>query len=364
MVKDLVAYSVARINIMRTSAINSNLCPKVLFTAIKVNFKKELTLAFGDYCEVYNGTDNTSASRSLPCIALYPNNNSTGSWNFINLLTKQRVRHSHWKPMVTTALIIDVMNFFEDKKQQDIPMEVPAESELAAEAAVVAPEPERVDEMQERQESIPEAVESVTETPNEDDVPDLVDGPDDSESEDEEDDKPEEESVEEPVQDEGIASRTRARTRTQRNPPNRYHHAMASVKLNKKKETGKRKAAIDKADKDEIELLFVQLQGLLLKVKEDLKGAKVYNSHMFTVEKFLASGEHDKFKSRLVFDGSEQDPELFPDRSSLTSALHSLMACLALASANGMTKIGKIDVKGAFIQTEMKGPPIYVKTAP
>lgn len=29
-----------------------------------------------------------------------------------------------------------------------------------------------------------------------------------------------------------------------------------------------------------------------------------------------------------------------------------------------MTKIGKIDVKGAFIQTEMEGPPIYIKIAP
>jgi len=121
MVKDLVAYSVARINIMRTSAINSNVCPKVLFTCIKVNYKKELSLAFGDYCEVYDGTDNTSPSQSIPCIALYPNNNSTGSWSFMNLQTKQRVRCSHWKPMVTTALIIDVMNYFEDKNSETFP---------------------------------------------------------------------------------------------------------------------------------------------------------------------------------------------------------------------------------------------------
>ena len=90
----------------------------------------------------------------------------------------------------------------------------------------------------------------------------------------------------------------------------------------------------------------------------------MYNSPMFTVEKFLASVEHDKFKSRLVFDGSEQEPELFHDRSSPTAVFYSLMACLALASANGMAKIGKIDVKGAFIQTEMQGPPIYAKIAP
>jgi hypothetical protein len=32
LVKDLVAFAVARINIRRTTAINKNVCPKVLFT--------------------------------------------------------------------------------------------------------------------------------------------------------------------------------------------------------------------------------------------------------------------------------------------------------------------------------------------
>ena len=71
MVKDLVAYAVARLNIRRTTAINHHVWPKVLFTGIKVNYKKELELVIGDYCEVYDVTDNTSASRSVPCIALY-----------------------------------------------------------------------------------------------------------------------------------------------------------------------------------------------------------------------------------------------------------------------------------------------------
>ena len=70
---------------------------------------------------------------------------------------------------------------------------------------------------------------------------------------------------------------------------------------------------------------------------------------MFSVEKFLADGTHDKFKLRLVFDGRDQDPELFQDRSSPTVALQSLMTCLALTTATGLKQAGKIDVKGAFI---------------
>ena len=80
MVKDLVAYAVSRLNIRRTTAINHNVCPRLLFTGVKVNFKKELKIAFRDNCEVYDGTDNTSAGRSGPCIALYLAGNSTGAW--------------------------------------------------------------------------------------------------------------------------------------------------------------------------------------------------------------------------------------------------------------------------------------------
>ena len=47
-------------------------------------------------------------------------------------------------------------------------MEAPAEPEPDANAAVVAPEPERVDELQEQQEPIQETVETETENPNED----------------------------------------------------------------------------------------------------------------------------------------------------------------------------------------------------
>jgi hypothetical protein len=86
------------------------MCPLYLFTGSKINFKKQLTLAFGDYCEVYNGTDNTSKSRSIPCIALHPCNNATGSWEFFNLKTNLRVCRSNWKRMVTTELVINTVN--------------------------------------------------------------------------------------------------------------------------------------------------------------------------------------------------------------------------------------------------------------
>jgi hypothetical protein len=71
LVKDQGTYAVSHINIRCTTALNVNVCPKSFFTGLRVNYKKELSLAFGDYAEVYNGVDNTARSCSVPCIALY-----------------------------------------------------------------------------------------------------------------------------------------------------------------------------------------------------------------------------------------------------------------------------------------------------
>jgi hypothetical protein len=115
LVKDLVAYAVSRINIRRTTAINLNVCSRVLFTGMRVNYKKELELAFGDYVEVYDGMENTSNSRSIPCIALYPCCNATGSWEFMSLKSKTRVCRSQWQPMVTMQAVIYAMNAFDEE---------------------------------------------------------------------------------------------------------------------------------------------------------------------------------------------------------------------------------------------------------
>jgi hypothetical protein len=63
-----------------------------------------------------------------------------------------------------------------------------------------------------------------------------------------------------------------------------------------------------------------------------------------------------------VSHGNYQDRNDFPDRSSPTVAIHSVMMVLALyAGRLDQYEVCKIDVKGAFIQTPMEGDPIYMK---
>ncbi len=137
--KHLVAYAVARINIRRTTALSQNCSPAYLFTGAKVNHKKQLTLAFGDYCEVYDKMDNTSRSRSIPCLALFPCNNLSGSWVFLNLRTNLRVRCSNWKKMVTTQAIIDLVNTLSPNPMEE-QQQIQPVNQLSEQETTEAPE--------------------------------------------------------------------------------------------------------------------------------------------------------------------------------------------------------------------------------
>jgi hypothetical protein len=70
--RHLVAYAVSRKNLRRTSSSVSS--PRVKFTGRKPGCKKELGIAYGDYCECYDPTVKSSSAtvqRTEPCIALY-----------------------------------------------------------------------------------------------------------------------------------------------------------------------------------------------------------------------------------------------------------------------------------------------------
>jgi hypothetical protein len=117
LVKDLVVYAVSCHNIRRTTSLNENICPRVLFTGVPVDYKKELLLSFRDYVEAYEGTDNTSRARSLACIALHPAGNVAGSWVLWKIKTRTRVRRSNVKKMVTMDIIIQAMNSVANESQ-------------------------------------------------------------------------------------------------------------------------------------------------------------------------------------------------------------------------------------------------------
>jgi hypothetical protein len=357
LLKDLVAFAVSRINIKRSTAVSQNVCARVRFTGIKPDYRKELSLGFGDYCEVYDGTDSTTRSRTVPCIALYLCCNYTGSWAFYNLISKTRIRRTHWKKMVTTPEFAEKMNALDTEA---------ATVELVGEKGdTVDKNNETVSENNEGEVGEPSGtpVENHVERPTvaeekDEDVPDLVDqDQEEDDSDDEADESDSESSSEEEV------PRRSARLMAGVKRPARFRQVTHTVKLKGAREKNhSEQEEIDKAQEAEIRLVFEDLKAVDVIKREYIpRGFKAHNTHLFTVQKFLANGEHDKYKSRLVAHGNKQDATLYSDRSSPTASIHSITTCLTIAAYNPDCVVGKLDVKGAFIQTEMSGTPVYVQ---
>jgi len=218
--------------------------------------------------------------------------------------------------------------------------------------------------------SAPEPVEAPGVAPDEDPAPEVEDagdeppelvaaGGDDSDDEAEESDDEDESSDDEDDKDEDGGVRRSTRIAAGVQPLARY--TMVTRLHQGSHNDVRRNEGIKKAEIDEVLMRFVTLGALLPVLKSELEGAVALSCHMFTIEKFLANGEHDKFKTRIVAHGNEQDILLYPDRLSPTVSMQAIMACLAIAAYNNNLKLAKIDVKGAFIQTEMKGRPVYIR---
>jgi hypothetical protein len=120
LVAELVVYVVSRLNIRRTSALSENVCPRVLFSGVPINYKKELSIAFGDYVEAYEGTDNTSRARSAACIALYPANNAAGSWVLWKIDTRSKVHRTNFEKLVTTDLVKETIGRIADEQEREM----------------------------------------------------------------------------------------------------------------------------------------------------------------------------------------------------------------------------------------------------
>jgi hypothetical protein len=314
--KDLVASCVARQNVQFTSAINQHVVPKVLFTGLKVDFKKELSLAFGNYCEVYAGTNNTSSGRTAPCLTLHPCNNATGSWTFYNLRTHARICKSQCTKMVTTQLIVDAVNTLDAKSPPtvlDVIQPVGDETEATPPSSIPVSVPEAGPEQPVGDvlpDSAPEPVEASGVAPNEDPAPEAQDagdeppelvaaGGDDSDDEAEESDDEDDEDD----KDEDGGMRRSARIAAGVQPP--AHYTKVTRLHQCSHNDVRRDEGIKKAEIEEVLMCFVTLGALLPVLKSELEGAVALSCHMFTIEKFLANEEHDKFKTRIVAHGNE-----------------------------------------------------------
>lgn len=124
------------------------------------------------------------------------------------------------------------------------------------------------------------------------------------------------------------------------------------------------KGAAKKAIKGELHQLFQELVALVpVKRNQIPESMTILKSHMFLVNKYLANGDFNQCKTRLVTDGRDQDPKIYPEKSSPTVAIHSVFTVLGLACEKYWWIVIKINIKGAFMQTPM-GQPTFIQLDP
>ena len=83
-----------------------------------------------------------------------------------------------------------------------------------------------------------------------------------------------------------------------------------------------------------------------------MEKARIIRSSMFLKEKFLASGEFEKLKARLVAGGDQQDKTLYDDLSAPTVGTSSVFTLLCIAAHKGRA-VSAIDISGAYLNAYM-----------
>ncbi len=90
------------------SGVSEMLSPREIVYRHKLDFAKHCKLLFGTYCEVHDEPTrtNTMATRSTPAIVLGPMGNLQGTYKFLSLATRKKVKRCAFTPYPMPDLVI------------------------------------------------------------------------------------------------------------------------------------------------------------------------------------------------------------------------------------------------------------------
>jgi hypothetical protein len=415
LIPELVAYAVSRLNLRRTTAAMNQVAPRVALTGRKVRAARELGLAFGDYCEVLDPkvvgvaekSRRTSEERTESCIALHPFSNEVGSWKFLNLKTNSVVRRSVWTKQFTSPVVIARMTELAQSPAPQptvptLPVETDGDSghedlvtteEITEEAVTVEDTADKDDSSNGCQTLDEEAeVGSIEDTNSDGGELSDNDGTTDScdnnpphvhpEVTTDVDDKTEGEWHDAPAGPRRSRRIAKDKAKREAEGTDLAHHVTlqrsknASLPINDEGEPASYHAFHVSGRKGlqqygtrayeaivkELTQLYQVKEAVTPVHRKELSSAElktVIRSSLFLNPKHDAMGTFEKIKARLVGNGKQQDRDLWPDRSSPTAMLESIMAVLTVAAKEGR-KTADLDIGSAYLEAEWKGDPVHI----
>ena len=99
MIINLVLHVVKQLTFFPTKAgISETFSPRMLMIGEKLDYKKHLTLQFGEYCQVHEQDEprNSQAPRTKGAICLGPCGNKQGGFRFMSLNSGHRITRYAW----------------------------------------------------------------------------------------------------------------------------------------------------------------------------------------------------------------------------------------------------------------------------
>ena len=114
----LPRFVVHCINIVQHS--RTGLIPREQLTGIRVDYKRDARLCWGDIVEVFKSPQilNSMQTRSVTCIALAPAGNTEGSWHFLSLNTGAIIKGYRWKERNFDELAMQAIKMLNAKTKE------------------------------------------------------------------------------------------------------------------------------------------------------------------------------------------------------------------------------------------------------
>ena len=331
MIPHLVRYVCNRNNcIPRSSGVGPS--AREVFTGVKLDFKVDLKLGFGDFVQVFNNkvrSNDARESRTLDAIALGPMDNARGSWRFLHIETNRVITSDRWLQLpVSDGVAIKLAGMHK------------AEEEARAKARQPSVEEELPEQPEPAGDDTPQDGAAGTSTQ------DTAAGADADTSQSPQTDRP--------AVVEGDAA-----VDEDESPPECIIGAQLSLRA------GLREWGSMAADALRAEVTQLHEKGTFEPVdptKLD-PSTRIIRSSFFFKEKRDSNGAVLKIKGRLVAGGNEQDVSGIENVSSPTVSMEALFCVLGIAAVE-QRYFGSVDIEGAYLECDMEGPPVYMMLAP
>ena len=387
--------------------LHAELAPKENFDSIKIDFKRDLRVSFGEYCEANIApggiAGNGPPERTASAISMCGTGNSKGTWWFFNIAKESFFTADSWTELPMTELIRAKMTAFYDadelkwrKKRCKLVSAIEARGganpperapDIAEDLAIppvargpIIPEDDDDDFVAEPAEFPSEptdiAADEIVEEINAEEhefeldegdkdytfveeafdhvMPGLVNDDDDDDDNVEVQNPPSPDESGLFVDAEGSKRSARLLLK------NKYRSRIYELKiLNALKMSVV--SALRKHESESRTAILAELKQLVDKgvwevlSKSDLSKKQliaVIRSSMFLKEKFDAAGRFQKLKARFVAGGNTQDKSVYETLSSPTVSLEALMMVIAIAAIEGR-KIATVDITGAYLECEL-----------